>query len=281
MTAIIEMAGVEYYYSDLEGSGDRRVLKGIDLKVQKGEFLAIIGPNGSGKSTLVKHFNGLLVPTAGRIRVCGMEITEKNICEIRRRVGLLFQNPENQLVSSVVEEDVAFGPENLVLSPKEIRKRVEEALEAVDMIQFRAEPVHSLSGGQKQRIAIAGLLAMRPECIVLDEPTSMLDPMGRSKLYEIILKLNKEGITIILVTHLMEEAVLADRVCIFNHGNILLQGPPRQIFREPDFLTKQNLEVPQMVALATMLRQGGFQIPDSILTVDEMVDYLCTCKQKS
>ncbi|KNZ69451.1 cobalt ABC transporter ATPase [Thermincola ferriacetica] len=279
MVTLVEMAGVEFTYPDDNHRAARPVLKGVNLRVGRGEFLAVIGPNGSGKSTLVKHFNGILLPSKGRVTVDGLDTANQdNLLEIRRKVGLLFQNPENQLVSSIVEEDVAFGPENLALPPVEIQKRVAEALEAVEMTPYRHQTVHTLSGGQKQRVAIAGLLAMRPDCLVLDEPSSMLDPAGRRRLFDILLRLHKRGMTIILVTHLMEEAALADRVCIFGNGTILREGTPEEIFSEPDFLISQNLEVPQINCLAAMLRNEGFNIPASILTVDEMVDYLCTLK---
>lgn len=280
--AFIEISGVEFSYPGGQNRQERKVLTGIDLQVEKGEFLAVIGPNGSGKSTLVKHFNGLLIPTSGSVTIDGMDTAvQGNLQEIRRRVGMLFQNPENQLVSPVVEEDVAFGPENLCIPPAEIRTRVEKALAAVGMAEYRKKPVHDLSGGQKQRVAIAGLLAMEPECLVLDEPTSMLDPVGRKMLYEILLKLKKKGITVIVVTHHMEEAVFADRVCIFNKGKILLAGSPGKVFSDPGFLAEQNLDVPEIPSLTAGLREKGFDIPANIYTLDEMVEFICTYRQRS
>lgn len=252
------------------------VINGVSLSVKKGEFLSIIGHNGSGKSTLSKHFNAILLPTGGKVYVEGMDTLDEDKCyDIRRKVGLVLQNPDNQLVASIVEEDVAFGPENLGVSPEEIRIRVDEALKAVDMYEYRTFAPHKLSGGQKQRIAIAGILAMKPDCIVLDEPTAMLDPKGREEVLTAIHKLNKEqGITIVLITHNMDEAVTSSRVIVMDDGKILTEGTPQEVFSKVELLKKHRLDVPQSTELCYKLRAYGVDIKNLPLNIDECVDTL-------
>ncbi|MGH2331638.1 energy-coupling factor transporter ATPase [Thermoanaerobacter mathranii] len=253
------------------------VLKDINLQFKKGQFIGIIGHNGSGKSTLAKHFNALLVPTEGKVYVKGMDTKDaKHLWDIRQAAGLVFQNPDNQIVAAIVEEDVAFGPENLGISPDEIKERVEYALKAVGMWEYKDYPPHMLSGGQKQRVAIAGIIAMKPECIILDEPTAMLDPIGRKEVISTIKKLNKEEeITVILVTHFMEEVVDADRVIVMDDGKVVLDGTPKEVFKEVELLKKIGLSVPQVTELAYQLKREGFDVPLDILTVEEMVEFLC------
>lgn len=252
------------------------VINGVSLFVKKGEFLSIIGHNGSGKSTLSKHFNAILLPTGGRVLVEGMDTSDEEKCyDIRRKVGLVLQNPDNQLVASIVEEDVAFGPENLGVEPNEIRKRVDEALKAVDMYEYRSFAPHKLSGGQKQRVAIAGILAMQPDCIVLDEPTAMLDPKGRSEVMTAIRKLNREqGITIVLITHNMDEAVASDRVIVMDGGKVLTEGTPREVFSQVELLKKHRLDVPQSTELCYKLRAYGVSLRELPLNIDDCVDIL-------
>ncbi len=250
------------------------VLKKLSLSVKKGEFVALLGHNGSGKSTLAKMFNGILQPDDGSVTVCGMDTSDDDrLLDIRKKVGLVLQNPDNQLVASIVEEDVAFGPENLGIEPGEIRRRVDEALKAVDMYEYRGHAPHKLSGGQKQRVAIAGIIAMEPECIVLDEPTAMLDPQGRKEVMDTILKLNREkNITIILITHYMDEAALADRLIVLDGGEILTQGTPREVFTNVELLKSHSLDVPQATELAYKLRSSGFKIGNTPLNADECVE---------
>ncbi len=252
------------------------VLRGLDLTIQKGDFVAVLGHNGSGKSTLAKHMNGMLLPTGGTMLVEGMDTAdEKTEFEVRRRVGLVLQNPDNQLVSTIVEEDVAFGPENLGVDPKEIRERVDDALKTVDMYDYRHHAPDKLSGGQKQRVAIAGILAMQPDCLVLDEPTAMLDPQGRKEVLETIHRLNRDrGMTVVLITHYMEEAVDADRVVVVDDGKILMDGTPREIFRHVEELRRVQLDVPQATELCYCLRKSGVDIPEDVLTVEECVKAL-------
>lgn len=270
----IEVKNVSFKYSE---DSEDFIIKNLSLVINKGEFIAIIGPNGSGKSTLAKLFNALIVPSCGDVIVKGMNTKDKDkIWDIRRTVGLVFQNPDNQLVASIVEEDVAFGPENLGIPPEEIRKRVENALKSVGMYRYRDFAVHLLSGGQKQRVAIAGLLAMLPECIVLDEPTAMLDPLGRKEVINTVTKLNKEkGITVIYITHFMEETLAADRILLMNEGEILLEDIPVNVFKKVELLKKLNLDVPPMMELAYLLNKEGIPVNQNILTIDEMVDELC------
>lgn len=255
-------------------------LKDLDIVIERGEFVAIIGHNGSGKSTFAKLVNAIYQPTKGQIFIYGMDTRDENrLWEIRRTAGLVFQNPDNQIVATLVEEDVAFGPENLGIHPDEILVRVEESLKAVGMTEHRHKPPHLLSGGQKQRVAIAGILAMKPLCIILDEPTAMLDPRGRKEVIETLQYLNKsEKITIVLITHFMEEAVRADRVVVMDGGKKLLDGSPSQVFGNVEQLQNVGLDVPQVTLLAHQLRESGLNLPNDILTVEEMVEALCLLK---
>ena len=254
-----------------ENEAPQAVLRGVDLAVEKGAFVAVLGHNGCGKSTLAKHFNALLLPTGGRVLVAEMDTAdEQNTYPIRRRVGMVLQNPDNQLVSTIVEEDVAFGPENLGLPPAEIRARVDAALAAVDMTEYRDHSPHRLSGGQKQRIAIAGVLAMQPDCLLLDEPTAMLDPQGRREVLDTVCRLNREsGMTVVLITHYMEEAALADRVVVMDEGRVVLEGTPREVFAQGERLTALGLDVPQPTALCGALRERGVAVPADLLTPEE------------
>jgi energy-coupling factor transport system ATP-binding protein len=269
----IKVTGVSYSYDNKK----TWALAGIDLEIGKGEFLCILGANGSGKSTLAKHFNGLLIPDAGDVLVGGHNTKdEQDLWQIRRRVGMVFQNPDNQIVAAVVEEDVAFGLENLGLPPEEIRARVDWSLKLVGMDKYRMRGPQFLSGGQKQRVSIAGIMAMQPECLVLDEPTAMLDPQGRKEVLETAKQLNKEqGITVVLITHNMEEALLADRIVTMGQGKLLLAGTPAEVFLDSSKLRESELEVPVMVQLAARLRENGFIVPAGTMTIDEMVEALC------
>ena len=253
-----------------------RALNGVDLCVQEGQFIAILGHNGSGKSTLAKHLNAILMPTGGTVWVDGMDTKDEDkILAIRQTAGMVFQNPDNQIIASVVDEDVAFGPENMGIPTEEIRKRVEESLKSVGMWEHRDHSPNRLSGGQKQRVAIAGVMAMEPKCIVLDEPTAMLDPVGRKEVLRAAQKLNQEkGVTIILITHYMEEVVEADHVIVMDQGEILLQGTPREVFSQVDLLKEHRLDVPQVTMLAHELKKQGFDLPDGVLTVQELADAL-------
>ena len=274
---MIEVNHLSHLYVD-ENGNDLRALDDVNLTIQRGEFVAIIGTNGSGKSTLAKHFNVLLQPTEGNVTVCGFDtLDDEHIWNIRQHVGMVFQNPDNQIVAAVVEEDVAFGPENLGVPSAEIRKRVDEALAAVNMTEYAEHGPHLLSGGQKQRVAIAGVLAMKPDCIVLDEPTAMLDPKGRLEVLETIHRLNKEeGITIVIITHFMEEAVTADRVVVMKNGVKLQEGTPREIFTQVDTLKDLGLDVPVAAEVASKLIHKGVDIPNDIITNDELGDALTT-----
>ena len=274
METIIKTEKLEFSYFGTESSEPMVVLDGLNLEIEKGTFTAIIGHNGSGKSTLAKHFNAILLPQGGRVLVCGRDTAnDELVLEIRRRVGMVFQNPDNQIVATVVEEDVAFAPENLGYPSAEIRRRVDEALKMVGMYEFRNHAPHLLSGGQKQRIAIAGVLAMEPECIVFDEPTAMLDPRGRDVVLKVIRKLSDvSGVTIILITHHMDEAVLADRIIVMSSGKILLDGTPREVFRDEVTLKQAGLDVPETTALLHSLRADGLNVPLEALTVDECAD---------
>ena len=274
---MIEVNHLSHLYVD-ENGNDVRALDDVSLSIRRGEFVAIIGTNGSGKSTLAKHFNVLLQPTEGTVTVCGFNtLDDEHIWNIRQHVGMVFQNPDNQIVAAVVEEDVAFGPENLGVPSAEIRKRVDDALAAVNMTEYAEHGPHLLSGGQKQRIAIAGVLAMKPDCIVLDEPTAMLDPKGRLEVLETIHRLNKEeGITIVIITHFMEEAVTADRVVVMKNGVKLQEGTPREIFTQVDTLKELGLDVPVAAEVASKLIQKGVDIPKDIITNDELGDALTT-----
>ena len=274
---MIEVNHLSHLYVD-ENGNDVRALDDVSLSIGRGEFVAIIGTNGSGKSTLAKHFNVLLQPTEGTVTVCGFNtLDDEHIWNIRQHVGMVFQNPDNQIVAAVVEEDVAFGPENLGVPSAEIRKRVDDALAAVNMTEYAEHGPHLLSGGQKQRIAIAGVLAMKPDCIVLDEPTAMLDPKGRLEVLETIHRLNKEeGITIVIITHFMEEAVTADRVVVMKNGVKLQEGTPREIFTQVDTLKDLGLDVPVAAEVASKLIKKGVDIPNDIITNDELGDALTT-----
>lgn len=276
MQPFIEARGLEYTYS-LEGGGRIAALQGIDLTIGRGEFVALIGPNGSGKSTLARHFNGLLVPTAGEVRVGGLLTSDPhNLRAVRQQVGMVFQNPDNQLVASTVEEDVAFGPENLALPPEDIRARVDEALDIVGLLDYRTHPPHMLSGGQKQLVAIAGALATRPACIVFDEPTSMLDPPGRRKVLETIRRLNAaEGMTVVLITQSMDEAALARRALVMHAGRIAMDGPPAEIFEQAEQLRALGLDLPSAVEIADGLRSQNIPLPPGLLTVEALARALC------
>ncbi len=275
----ITAENVTFYYEnddEQQNSIIKNAIDGVSLEVKKGEFIALLGHNGCGKSTMAKHFNAMLLPQGGSVYVDGIDTkTEGKTFDIRKQVGLVLQNPDNQLVASIVEEDVAFGPENLGIPPKKIRERVDNALKAVDMYEYRKHAPYKLSGGQKQRIAIAGIIAMEPDCIVLDEPTAMLDPKGRDEVLKAIQKLNKENnITIILITHYMDEAVLADRVIVMDKGKILTQGKPREVFSQVHLLKKHRLDVPQATELAYKLKCSGVKIDKMPLTDEECVEML-------
>ena len=264
---------VSYTYDDEETEKTVYALKDVSLAVRQGEFVVVLGHNGSGKSTLAKLSNSIFLPSAGKVFVRGMDtsVTE-NEFTIQKTVGVVFQNPDNQIVASIVEEDVAFGPENLGVEPKEIRRRVDEALKAVDMYDYRMHETHRLSGGQKQRVAIAGMLAMQPECIVFDEPSAMLDPKGRREVMQIIRRLNREqGMTVVFITHYMEEAVHADRVVIVNDGGIAADGTPVSVFADREMLARCGLNVPEIADVAYRLRSRGFEVPEDVLTEEALV----------
>lgn len=272
---LIKMENVKYRYKrNLQVTS---AIDGINVKIDKGEFISIIGRNGSGKSTFAKLLNAILIPTEGDVYIKGVKTTDENhLWEIRKSVGMVFQNPDNQIVATTVEEDVAFGPENLGIPSVEIRRRVDEALKLVGIYDYRQHAPHLLSGGQKQRVAIAGVLAMQPRCLVLDEPTAMLDPRGRREVMDTVRRLNREeGITVIFITHFMEEAVYADRVIVLGDGEIIFQGTPEETFRQSSLLRNHGLDVPPVAELAEELRAAGLAVPDSMLTVEEMVEQLC------
>ena len=259
-----------------------RAIDNLDVDIEKGSFVAVLGHNGSGKSTFAKHINGILTPTEGTVWVSGMDTAdEESVWEIRKRAGMVFQNPDNQIIGTVVEEDVGFGPENLGVPTDEIWTRVEESLSAVGMLKYRHHSPNKLSGGQKQRVAIAGVMAMHPRCIVLDEPTAMLDPNGRKSVIRTAQKLNREeGITIILITHYMEEVVEADHVFVMDDGRLVMQGSPREVFSQVEALKRLRLDVPQATLLAFELQKRGLPLPDGILSNEELVDELCQLKSK-
>ena len=271
--------GFDYFRYEEEGAEPEatRAIDDVNLDIQAGQFIAVLGHNGSGKSTLAKHINGLLVPTEGTLWVDNMDTSEEeDIWKIRQKAGMVFQNPDNQIIGSVVEEDVGFGPENIGVPTEEIWKRVDESLQATGMVAYRHHSPNKLSGGQKQRVAIAGVMAMRPECIVLDEPTAMLDPNGRKEVLKAVRELNeKEGVTVILITHYMEEVVFADHVFVMDQGHVVMQGTPREVFSRVEELKALRLDVPQVTLLAHELKQAGVEIPDGILTIEELVDVLC------
>ncbi len=274
---MIKTDKVTYEYKSNIDDSVQTAVKDLSIEVKKGEFLVILGHNGSGKSTLAKMMNGLLLPTRGEVYVSGMNTKDEDkIWDIRSKAGMVFQNPDNQIVATIVEEDVAFGPENLGVPPKEIRKRVDEALSTVEMLEYKHHAPHLLSGGQKQRVAIAGILSMNPECIIFDEPTAMLDPNGRKEVMGTIKKLNKdEGKTIVLITHYMDEAVKADRILVMSDGEIALEGTPKEIFRQVEKVKELGLDVPQVTELAYELRKEGIDIRDDVLSIEELVDLLC------
>lgn len=272
---MINVEHLSHTYQDEEGKAVYAV-KDVSFDIPQGQFVAIIGTNGSGKSTLAKHFNVLLTPTDGTCEVLGMRTDDyDNIWKIRQEVGMVFQNPDNQIVAAVVEEDVAFGPENLGVPPAEIRQRVSDALRRVNMTIYAKHGPHLLSGGQKQRIAIAGILAMQSKCIVLDEPTAMLDPMGRKEVMDTLLQLHKEGITVVIITHFMEEAVQADRVIVVNQGEVKMDGTPREVFTHVHELKDMGLDVPVAAELAERLREKGLALRQDIITKEELGDALC------
>lgn len=273
MDKIITAENLIFEYKDEETDAVTEVLKGISLDIERGEFVAVLGHNGSGKSTFAKHLNAILTPTSGKVCVCGTDTSDEDkLFDIRRRVGMVFQNPDNQMVANIVEDDVAFAPENLGLPREEIRRRVDNALGAVNMSAFARHAPHMLSGGQKQRIAIAGVLAMEPEIIVLDEPTAMLDPAGRREVITTIKRLNRElGMTAVLITHYMDEAVRADRVIVMDSGRIVMDGKPAQIFPQVERLHSLGLDTPQATELAAELKKAGFDIDGVVLTVEDCV----------
>ena len=276
MTDFIKIENLVFDYIKNEDGQTLRALDDVSFTVERGSFTAVIGQNGSGKSTLAKNINGLLVPMSGKIYVDGLDTSdEANIWAVRQKVAMVFQNPDNQIVSSIVEDDVAFGPENLGIDPAEIRVRVDEALMGVEMYEHRKKAPHLLSGGQKQRIAIAGAVAMEPECIVFDEPTAMLDPKGRKEVLEVIRKLNAKGITVVLITHFMEEAAQADKIVVMDDAVVKMVGTPDEIFLRAEELKALSLGVPPAVDLAMKLRERGIDVPEGMLDIDEMVEYLC------
>lgn len=278
----ISARDVYFEYESTDGAPPKEVLHGVSIDILKGEFVALLGHNGSGKSTIAKHMNAILLPCGGKVLVGGMDTSNENLLtEIRRTVGMVFQNPDNQLVATIVEEDVAFGPENLGIPSEEIRVLVDDALKAVGMYEYRRHAPHKLSGGQKQRVAIAGIIAMRPKCIVFDEPTAMLDPRGRQEVMETIDKLTGElGITVVLITHYMDEAARADRVIIMDDGKILTEGKPNEVFSQIDMLRAHHLDVPQSTELAQYLRGMGYDIPADVLTPEECARAIFAVKHK-
>ena len=279
--AFIEVEHVSYVYHEGQ-ENEHRALENISLAIEAGEFIAILGTNGSGKSTLARHLNGLLLPTVGRVCVDGMDTTDVGkIWELRRKVGMVFQNPDNQIIAAIVEDDVAFGPENLGMDPKDIRDNINKALESVDMAHFCRYAPHLLSGGQKQRVAIAGILAMQTKCIVLDEPTAMLDPKGREEVLSVIKKLHEEqGITVILITHFMGEAAEADRIFVMEKGKLIREGTPREIFSEAEYMQSLGLDVPRPAHLAARLCGSGMALPEDVLTKEDLAAAVRTAWEK-
>ncbi len=276
MSDIISVEHLAYTYPGVEGAPGIPVFEDLNLTVQEGSFVAILGTNGCGKSTLAKHFNSILLPTGGKVYVCGIDTSnEDRILTVRRNVGMVFQNPDNQIVANVVEEDVAFGPENLGIASPEIRRRVDSALKQVEMYEYREHAPHLLSGGQKQRVAIAGIIAMEPRCIVLDEPTAMLDPRGRREVIDTIGRLNREkGITVVLITHHMDEAAKADRVVVLNKGKVAADGTPQQVFAQVELLHSLGLASPETVELCWELNKQGFDLPLDKLEPEECAQTL-------
>ena len=274
--SFIEANRISFSYPSYEGEIPSLVLDGVDVSIEEGEFVAVLGHNGSGKSTLAKHFNAILVPTEGSVSVSGISTAEEaRLFEIRQEVGMVFQNPDNQIVATIIEEDVAFALENLGVPPAEIRERVDDALRKVDMYDYRLHAPNQLSGGQKQRIAIAGIVAMRPKCVVLDEPTAMLDPKGRREVMKTVKQLNKElGITVVIITHYMDEAAMCDRVVVVDDGKIIMDSTPEKVFGNVELIKERGLDVPQVTELCHELRKEGIDIPESVLTEEECVAVL-------
>jgi len=274
MENIIKTENLNFSYSSMDGSSSVPVLNNLNIEIEKGTFVAVIGHNGSGKTTLAKHFNAILLPSGGRVFIEDMDtVNEHYLIEIRRRVGMVFQNPDNQIVATVVEEDVAFAPENLGYPSDEIRRRVDEALKIVGMYDYREHAPHLLSGGQKQRVAIAGVLAMRPKCIVFDEPTAMLDPRGRESIIKIMRDLRDiHGVTVVLITHHMDEAIDADRLIVMSDGDIIMDGTPCEVFCDISALRETGLDIPETAVLLHELRDDGFDVPQDALSVDECAD---------
>ena len=272
----------EYIRKDDDGNIEEQftAVDGVDMEIEEGQFVAILGHNGSGKSTLAKHFNALLRPTEGTVLIDEMDTTcEENVWEVRRTAGMVFQNPDNQIIGTIVDEDVAFGPENLGVPTEEIRTRVAHALEAVGMTAYQSHSPNKLSGGQKQRVAIAGVVAMKPKCIVMDEPTAMLDPNGRKEVIRTVRELNRtEGVTVILITHYMNEAVLADKVFVMDHAKVVMSGTPREIFSQVEKMQELGLDVPQDTEIAYELRKAGLDLPEGILTREELVEAICALR---
>lgn len=277
---MIECRNLIFKYTAGENQEEKIAINDVNLQIKEGEFIAILGHNGSGKSTMAKHMNALLIPTEGKMLVNKMDTSDmNNLWNIRETAGMVFQNPDNQLVATIVEEDVAFGPENLGVSPEEIRKRVDEALERVGMSEYKRHAPHLLSGGQKQRIAIAGILAMKPKCIIFDEPTAMLDPSGRKEVLDTIIDLNKNyGITVIIITHYMDEAAKSDRIVVMDKGKLILDGKPRDVFSNVEKMKSIGLDVPQVTELSYELQKAGINIDTRILDVNEMVNAICQLK---
>lgn len=280
MNTMIECRNLVFKYTASENQEEKIAINYVNLQITEGEFIAILGHNGSGKSTMAKHMNALLIPTDGKMLVNKMDTSDmNNLWNIRETAGMVFQNPDNQLVATIVEEDVAFGPENLGVPPEEIRKRVDEALERVGMSEYKKHAPHLLSGGQKQRIAIAGILAMQPKCIIFDEPTAMLDPSGRKEVLDTIIDLNRNyGITVILITHYMDEAAKADRIVVMDKGKLILDGKPRDVFSNVEKMKNIGLDVPQVTELSYELQKVGINIDTRILDVNEMVNAICQLK---
>ncbi|MBO5353365.1 MAG: energy-coupling factor transporter ATPase [Lachnospiraceae bacterium] len=274
----------EYIRRDEEGNVESiiRAVDGVTMDIQRGDFVAILGHNGSGKSTIAKQINAILEPTEGALFVDGSDVSDlDNIWEVRQSAGMVFQNPDNQIIASVVEEDVAFGPENLGVPTEDIWVRVEESLRAVGMSEYRSHSPNKLSGGQKQRVAIAGIMAMKPKCIVLDEPTAMLDPSGRKEVIRTLHELNeKEKVTVLLITHYMDEVIHADKVIVMDDGKIVMQGTPKEVFSRVEELKEHRLDVPQVTELAWELKKAGVPLPDGILSVEEFTEALCRLKEK-
>ena len=279
----VSVENLTYEYPGSEESDAVQVFEGLNLQIEQGSFVAILGHNGCGKSTLAKHFNAILLPSGGKIHVFGMDTSrEELLLQIRQQVGMVFQNPDNQIVSNVVEEDVAFAPENLGVEPAQIRSRVDEALKLVGMDAFATHAPHMLSGGQKQRIAIAGVIAMRPKCIVMDEPTAMLDPRGRREVLQAVSRLNKEqNMTVVLITHHMPEAVLADRVVVMSEGAVIADGTPKEVFTQIELLQSVGLTVPETTLLLHALKQEGLDLPLDALSVEECAQALKTCLEQA